>query len=69
MEPQEKGRTPERAGQIAADSLPDLQLRPEDIRLIMHCRQQRWGEFTVKLKDGRPVMIIRALQSIKLDQE
>ncbi|MCR4419766.1 MAG: hypothetical protein QHH27_05355 [Clostridia bacterium] len=58
-----------RARLVSGDLLPELQLRPEDIRLIMHCRRQKWGEFTVKLKDGYPVMITRALQSIKLDQE
>lgn len=70
MERPERVKTLERPVRVAGgDTVQELQLRPEDIRLIIHCRRQKWGELTIKLKDGYPVMITRALQNIKLDQE
>lgn len=54
---------------LNGELLQDLQLKPEDIRLIKHCREQKWGELTVKIKEGYPVMIIKIRENIRLDEE
>ena len=43
------------------------QLFPEDIKLIELMRNISYGEMTVKLKNGRPVIVEKGIQTVKLE--
>lgn len=43
------------------------QLYPEDLRLIDLMRQVGFGEVVIKLRNGKPVIVERAIQTIKLE--
>jgi len=42
-------------------------LRQEEKNLIQLCRDTRYGEVVVRLKDGRPVMASVIKRDVKLD--
>jgi len=42
---------------------------PDDIRLLQHLREVKWGEVTVKIKNGRPVMGQRVLEDRKYSDD
>lgn len=39
----------------------------EEVNLIKLCRETRYGELIIKLKDGRPVMASSIKKDVKLD--
>ena len=45
------------------------QLFPEDIKLIDMIRAIKYGEITIKLRAGRPVIIERGVMTIKLESD
>ena len=47
--------------------IKDRIVAPEEIALLNFFRDElRWGECTVKVKDGLPVMVSRAREDVKL---
>jgi len=45
------------------------QLFPEDIKLIDMIRAIKFGEITIKLRNGKPVVIEKGVMTIKLDED
>lgn len=46
-----------------------MQLRPQERRLIALIRAVRWGEITIKVQDGLPILAIEIRRMVKLDRE
>ncbi|MCL6557607.1 MAG: hypothetical protein K6U74_02170 [Firmicutes bacterium] len=46
---------------------PKIELSPEEEKLIDYIRKLGWGEFWVKVKAGKPVMIQQPLQNVNLE--
>jgi len=46
-----------------------LELSRQELHLILLCRQMRFGELTIKVQDGLPVMVVEACRKIKLGGE
>lgn len=46
-----------------------MPLFPEEVKLIKYCREFGWGEFTLVVKDGIPVMIHKAREDQKLTED
>ena len=46
-----------------------LKLSRQELHLILLCRQIRFGELTIRVQDGLPVMVVEACRKIKLGGE
>ena len=45
------------------------QLYPEDLKLIEMIRAIKFGEITIKLRNGKPVIIEKGVMTIKLEED
>ena len=45
------------------------QLFPEDLKLIEWMRAIKFGEITIKLRNGRPVTIEQGVKTVKLEED
>lgn len=50
-----------------AQTGPKINLSPEEEKLIEYIRKLGWGEFWVKVKAGKPVMIQQPMQNVNLE--
>jgi hypothetical protein len=44
----------------------NMELKPEEIRLIQFIRRLQWGKLELEVKKGLPVMIHRPVEDVKL---
>ena len=45
------------------------QLFPEDLKLLEKIRAIKYGEITIKLRNGKPVIIEKGVMTIKLEED
>ena len=45
------------------------QLFPEDLKLIEWMRSIKFGKITIKLRNGKPVIIEKGVMTIKLEED
>ncbi len=47
--------------------MSNLVLLPEETKLIELMRETKFGELTIKLRAGKPVLVEKGIQTIKLE--